>query len=168
MFVALLTRDDTQAKRRFDDIEQLYPDSGDALWSGCLYYYATLQSPSALAYCERLANQFPNDHTAHSNYGWAALDADKFQLAFGEFSKAYQLASSNGNQLTDVQAVDLLWGFTLADYYAGHKKQTRKLIQTIRKQYPTAATVTGLQQMPLLWSPTTMNRIETVLREFPK
>ena len=28
MFVALLSRDDTEAKRRFDDIEQFYPNSG--------------------------------------------------------------------------------------------------------------------------------------------
>lgn len=37
-----------------------------------------------------------------------------------------------------------------------------------RSQYPSAATVTGLQQMPLLWSSTTMSRIETVLREYSK
>jgi tetratricopeptide (TPR) repeat protein len=168
MFISLLARDDTEAKRRFEDIERFYPNSGNTLWSGCLYYYGTLQSSNALSYCERLTNQFPNDHTAHSNYGWAALDANQFQLAFREFSKAYQLVSSNWNQLTDVQVVDLLWGFTLADYYSGDKKQTHKLLQTIRKQYPTAATVTGLQQMPLLWSQTTLNRIETLLREYPK
>ena len=168
MFVALLSRDNTEAKRRFDDIERFYPNSGNALWTGCLYYYGTLQSANALSFCQRLANQFPNDHTAHSNYGWAALDANQFALAMSEFSKAYQLVSSNWNQLTDVQVVDLMWGFTLADYYSGDKKQARKLFEIIRKQYPSAATVTGLQQMPLLWSSTTMSRIEAVLREYPK
>jgi tetratricopeptide (TPR) repeat protein len=168
MFIALLARNNTEAKRRFDDIEQFYPNSGSALSSGCLYYYGTLQSPNALSYCERLTNEFPSDHTSHSNYGWAALDANQFQLALREFSKAYQLVSSNWNQLTDVQVVDLMWGFTLADYYSGDKKQARKLFEIIRKQYPSAATVTGLQQMPLLWSSTTMSRIETVLREYPK
>jgi tetratricopeptide (TPR) repeat protein len=168
MFVALLARNNTEAKRRFDDIEQFYPNSGSALSSGCLYYYGTLQSPNALSYCERLTNEFPSDHTSHSNYGWAALDANQFQLALREFSKSYQLVSSNWNQLTEVQVVDLMWGFTLADYYSGDKKQARKLLEVIRKQYLSAATVTGLQQMPLLWSSTTMSRIETILREFPK
>jgi hypothetical protein len=50
----------------------------------------------------------------------------------------------------------------------GGKKQARKLFEIIRKQYPSATTVTGLRQMPLLWSATTMSRIETVLREYPK
>jgi tetratricopeptide (TPR) repeat protein len=94
-----------------------------------------LQSPNALSYCERLTNEFPSDHTSHSNYGWAALDANQFQLALREFSKAYQLVSSNWNQLTDVQVVDLMWGFTLADYYSGDKKQARKLFEIIRKEY---------------------------------
>ena len=168
MFVSLVARDNTEAKRRFDEIERLYPNSGYALWSGCLYYYATLQSTSALSYCNRLATQFPNNHVAHSNYGWAAIDANQIQVASQEFSKSYDLVSSTFNQLTENQVVDLLWGTTLTEYLSGDKKGTQKLLQVIREKYPTAATVTGLQQMPLLWSPTTMSRIETVLREFPK
>jgi hypothetical protein len=127
-----------------------------------------LQSANSLSYCDRLATQFPNNHTAHSNYGWAAIDANQIQVASREFSKSYDLVSATLNQLTENQVVDLLWGTTLTEYLLGDRKATQKLLQVIREKYPTAATVTGLQQMPLLWSPTTMSRIETVLREFPK
>ena len=125
MFVSLVARDNTEAKRRFDEIERLYPNSGYALWSGCLYYYATLQSANALSYCDRLATQFPNNHTAHSNYGWAAIDANQIQVASREFSKSYDLVSSNWNQLTEIQVVDLLWGVTLTQYLSGDKRDTK-------------------------------------------
>lgn len=168
VYVSLITRNDTEAARRFNELEQFYPNSRDALWSGCLYYYGTQQSANALSVCARLTEQYPNDHTAHSNYGWAALDANNFQLAITEFGKAYDLASPNWSQLTTVQVVDLLWGFTIAEYYSGKTKEAHDLLKIIRKNEPTAATVTGLQQMPLLWSQTTMDRIEAVLSKYPK
>jgi hypothetical protein len=55
----------------------------------------------------------------------------------------------------------------MALYNSGDKKNAGVLIEFIRKNHPAAATVTGLQQLPLLWSTTTMSRIEALLREFP-
>ncbi len=168
VFISLLARDNTEGGRRLDELGRLYPETKTHLFTACLYYYGIEQSTSALPYCARLTDQFPNDHTAHSNYGWAALDANQVQLAYQEFSKAYQLVASDWNKLTEVQVIDLMWGFTIASYYSGDKKDARKLLQTIRKSYPAAATVTGLQQTPLLWSATSMRRIEAILVEFPR
>ena len=168
MYVSLRAHDDTQAGRRFAALDQLYPGTLMTVAAGCLYYYGIGQPANALPYCARQIAMSPTDHTAHSNYGWVALDANQFPLALQEFSQAYKIASPNWNQLTKFQVVDLLWGFTIADYNSGDKKQARKLLETIEHSYPDAATVTGLQQMPLLWSATTMRRIETILVEFRK
>ena len=168
IFYSLITRDNTEAARRFQRLERSYPRSPETLTEGCLYYYGIGQPTSALPYCARMTEQFPSDRTSHSNYGWAALDADQFQLASNEFSTAYKLASADWSKLTEVQSVDLLWGSAMALYSSGDKKSAGQLIQFIRKNHPTAATVTGLQQLPLLWSPITMSRIEALLREFPK
>ena len=59
--------------------------------------------------------------------------------------------------------VDLVWGFAIADYFSGDKKNCRELLKSLRKGYPDALTITGLQQMPLLWSSRTLTRIETIL-----
>jgi tetratricopeptide (TPR) repeat protein len=168
MFVSLRAHDDTQAGRRFESLNQFYPGALVTVSAGCLYYYGIGQPADALPYCARQIAMSPDNHTAHSNYGWVALDANQFPLALQEFSQAYKIASPNWNQLTEVQVVDLLWGFTIAHYNSSNKKEAHKLLDIIRHSYPAAATVTGLQQLPLLWSATTMSRIEAILREFPK
>jgi tetratricopeptide (TPR) repeat protein len=149
-------------------LRKSYPGTLEAAAAGCLYYYGIGQSTDALPYCAQQTDISPNNHTAFSNYGWAALDANQFTLALQEFSKAYKIVSPDVNQLDEYQAVDLFWGFTIAEYSLGNKKEARRFVRTIRKNYPAAATVTGLQQMPLLWSATTMQRIEGILEEFPK
>jgi tetratricopeptide (TPR) repeat protein len=168
IFVSLRAHEDTEAGRRFDSLAQDYPDALITQAAGCLYYYGIGQPQQALAYCARQVTLSPTDHTAYSNYGWAALDANQFDLAQQEFSQAYKIAYPNWNQMDKTQLVDLLWGFTLAEYNSGDKKYAHKLLRVLRTTYPDAATVTGLQQLPLLWSDTTMNRIETILMEWPK
>jgi tetratricopeptide (TPR) repeat protein len=168
IFYSLITRDNTEAARRFQRLERSYPGSSETLTEGCLYYYGIGQPASALPYCAQMTEKFPSDRTAHSNYGWAASDANQFQLASAEFSTAYKLASADWNKLSEIQAVDLLWGCTMSLYNSGNKKDAGALVEFIRKNHPTAATVTGLQQLPLLWSAITMSRIEGLLREFPK
>jgi tetratricopeptide (TPR) repeat protein len=168
VFVSLLGRDHAEAKRRFDELLRLYPETGTTLFQGCLYYYGIGQPASALPFCAQSTAQSPKSHTAYSNYGWAALDANQFQLALQQFSKAYDLVLPEWKTLGEVQVIDLMWGFALAADFSGDKKHAHKLVQEIRKDFPDAATVTGLQKLPLLWSATTMQRIETLLREYPK
>lgn len=146
----------------------LYAGSRETLGTGCLYYYGIGQPNSALPYCAQMTAQFPNDRTAHSNYGWAALDAKQSQVALAEFSTAYKIASPDWNKLTGTQAIDLLWGCAISLYDSGDKKNAGETIRSIRKGYPSAATITGLQQLPLLWSKTTLIRIEALLNEFPQ
>jgi tetratricopeptide (TPR) repeat protein len=167
IFISLITRDHTEAARRFQRLERGYPGSSETLTEGCLYYYGVGQATNALPYCARLTEQSPSFRIAHSNYGWAALDANQFQLAATEFSTAYKLAAADWSKLTEIEAVDLLWGSTMALYNSGDKKDAGVSVEFIRKNHPAAATVTGLQQLPLLWSTITMSRIEALLREFP-
>jgi tetratricopeptide (TPR) repeat protein len=168
IFISLREHDNAEAGRRFSSLEQSHRGELVTESAGCLYYYGIGQSLDALPYCAQQIGMSPNDHTAHSNYGWAALDANQFPLAVREFSQAYKIAYPNWNQLSETQVIDLLWGFAIADYNTGDKKNAHKLVRIIRKNFPSAATITGLQQKPLLWSATTMTRIESILREFPK
>jgi S1-C subfamily serine protease len=168
IFFSLITREETEAARRFELLDHLYAGSRETLGAGCLYYYGIGQPNSALSYCAQMTAQFPNDHIAHSNYGWAALDAKQSQLAFAEFSTAYKIASPDWSKLSETQAVDLLWGCAMSLYDSGDKKNASLMIEFIRKNYPTDATITGLQQLPLLWSKTTITRIEALLKEFPQ
>jgi S1-C subfamily serine protease/Tfp pilus assembly protein PilF len=168
IFFSLITREDTEAARRFELLDRLYAGSRETLGTGCLYYYGIGQPNSALPYCAQMTAQFPNDRTAHSNYGWAALDAKQSQVALAEFSTAYKIASPDWNKLTGTQAIDLLWGCAISLYDSGDKKNAGETIRSIRKGYPSAATITGLQQLPLLWSKSTLIRIEALLNEFPQ
>lgn len=167
VYISLRTHDDTEAARRFASLERDYPNASITEGTGCLYYYGIGQAQQALPYCARSVSLSPNDHTAYSNYGWAALDANQFPLALQEFSQAYKIATPDWAKLNKVQIVDLLWGFALAEYNSGAKKDAHKLVKILRRTYPDAATVTGLQQLPLLWSGTTMSRIEAILTEWP-
>jgi tetratricopeptide (TPR) repeat protein len=167
VFVSLITRDNAEATRKFGRLEQLYPETSVLLSTGCLFYYGVGTASKALPYCARLTDQRPEDRTAHSNYGWAALDAGEVQIASNEFSKAYKLADADWSKLSETQVIDLLWGTALCIDARGDRKGTAELVRFIRKNHPSAATVTGLQQLPLLWSNITMQRIETILREYP-
>jgi S1-C subfamily serine protease/tetratricopeptide (TPR) repeat protein len=168
VFLSLRGHDDTEARSMFDSLEISYPGTLQTENTGCLYYYGVGQALKALPYCLRSTVMSPNDHTSHSNYGWVALDANQFPLALQEFSQAYKIATTNGKQITKIQDIDLLWGTLIASYSMGDRKQAQKLLQTMRSIYPEAATVTGLQEMPLLWSATSMSRIESILMEVPR
>lgn len=163
--VFLRSHDDTSAFRSASRLTEVASGSGEEMYSTCLYNYGVGQSALAISSCTRLTQGFPNDHIAHSNLGWSALDGDQFALASQEFSKAYALVKDKWGTLTSVQIVDLIWGTAIADYYIGDKKDSKKLLQILRKDYPTDLTVTGLQQLPLIWSNKTMTRIELILRE---
>jgi tetratricopeptide (TPR) repeat protein len=129
-----------------------------------LYLYGIGKSVDAVDSCSKSAAAKPKDHTAHSNLAWAALDADQFKLALQEFGAAYDLVKDSWNDLTRTQSTDLIWGFAIAAYYTGDKKNCKKLLQDIKKSDPSLLTVTGLEQLPLVWSRKTTTRIELILR----
>jgi Flp pilus assembly protein TadD len=164
--VLLRSHDYTGAYRSATKLVEVASGSSDELYSTCLYNYGVGQSALAISSCTKLTEVYPNDHTAHSNLGWSALDGDQFTLASQEFAKAYDLVKDKDkwNALTSVQIVDLFWGTAIADYFLRDKKDCKRLLQVLRKNYPEELTVTGLQQLPLIWSNKTMLRIETILR----
>jgi tetratricopeptide (TPR) repeat protein len=165
VMVSLLSHDDMGAWRSASRLNQVAPGTRHEMYASCLYTYGTGQPSVAVANCSRVIQAYPGDHTAHSNLGWAALDADQIALASKEFSQAYSLVKDQWKELPYIQVIDLVWGTAIADYYIGDKKDCKKLLQFLRKDYPTALTVTGLQQLPLIWSAKTMTRIETILRD---
>jgi hypothetical protein len=122
-------------------------------------------SAEAVENCTKSATLTPKDHTAHSNLGWAALDADQFTLAAREFGAPYDLVKDKWNDLQSTQQIDLTWGFAIAAYYTGDKKDCRKLLQNLKSGNPSALTLTGLEQLPLVWSRKTTTRIELIVRE---
>jgi tetratricopeptide (TPR) repeat protein len=164
MFIALMQHDETAAARDYSRLQQV-SSGGEQLGAACLYFYGIGKSAEAVDYCSKSAAATPKQHTAHSNLGWAALDADQFGLAFREFSAAYDLIKDKWNDLKPTQQIDLTWGFAIASYYTGDKKTCRKLLQSLKTTNPSALTVTGLEQLPLVWSRKTTTRIELILRE---
>jgi tetratricopeptide (TPR) repeat protein len=165
MFLALIGHDETAAGRYYSRLSEASNGGSDQLSAACLYYYGIGKSAEAVDSCSKYVTANPNNHTAHSNLGWAALDADQFKLALGEFSSAYNLVKDNWKDLTVTQSIDLIWGFAIASYSTGDKKACRKLLQDIKASDPSMLTITGLEQLPLVWSRKTTSRIEQILRD---
>jgi S1-C subfamily serine protease len=166
LFVALIGHDETAASSHYARLEKISGEgSTQQISAACLYYYGTSKSQLAVDSCRKQATLSPKDHIAHSNYAWAALDADQFNLALTEFGSAYDLVKGNLDSLTQTESVDLVWGFAIASFYTGDKKTCKKLLQDIRKSDPSMLTITGLEQLPLVWSRKTTTRIEEILRD---
>jgi S1-C subfamily serine protease/tetratricopeptide (TPR) repeat protein len=165
MFLALIGHDETAAGRYYSRLSEVSNGGGEQLSAACLYYYGIGKSAEAVDSCSKGVTANPSDHTAHSNLGWAALDADQFTLALREFSSAYNLVKDTWKDLTVTQAIDLIWGFAIASYSTGDKKTCKKLLQDIKASNPSMLTLTGLEQLPLVWSRKTTSRIEQILRD---
>jgi tetratricopeptide (TPR) repeat protein len=165
MFLALIGHDEVAAGRYYSRLAEITPGGSDQLASACLYYYGIGKSAEAVDNCSKSAAANPKSHTAHSNLAWAALDADQFELALQEFGAAYNLVKDTWNDLTRIQTTDLFWGFAIAAYYTGDKKDCKKLLQEMKKSDPSLLTLTGLEQLPLVWSRKTTTRIELILRD---
>jgi len=165
MFIALMQHDETAAGRHYSHLSEVVAGGSEQMAAACLYYYGIGNTAEAVDTCTRSAALTPKDHTAHSNLGWAALDADQFSLALGEFGTAYDLVKDKWSDLKPTQQIDLFWGFAIARYYTGDKKSCRKLLQVLKSSNPSALTLTGLEQLPLVWSRKTTARIELIVRD---
>ncbi len=158
IFVDLLREDLRSASEHFSTLQDSTADPQQVHATGYLYYMAVGQSRMALDECRAVVDAKPHDSTAHSNYGWAALDASEFSLALQEFSKAQNLDQS-GN-ITMLHSVDLLWGLLLANWWVGNETEAKKLhdaLLTAGKQYTETS---ELKKLPLIWSRTDLVRIQ--------
>jgi tetratricopeptide (TPR) repeat protein len=165
MYLALIGHDEVAAGRYYSRLAKLAEGRPEQLSAGCLYYYGIGKSVEAVDTCSKSMAASPKNHTAHSNLGWAALDADQFKLASQQFAAGYDLVKDNWKDLTLTQSIDLIWGFAIASYYTGDKKTCKKLLEEIKKSDSSLLTVTGLEQLPLVWSRKTTSRIELILRD---
>jgi tetratricopeptide (TPR) repeat protein len=165
MFIALIGHDETAAGRYYSRLAEITKGGPELLPAACLYFYGVGKSVEAVDSCSKAVNANAKNHTAHSNLGWAALDADQFKLALGEFSSAYGLVKDDWKNLTQRESIDLIWGFAIASYFNGDKKTCKKLLEDIKSSDPSMLTITGLEQLPLVWSRKTTSRIEQILRD---
>ena len=104
MYLALIGHDDVAAGRYYSRLAKLSEGRPEQLSAGCLYYYGIGKSVEAVDACSKSLAASPKNHTAHSNLGWAALDADQFKLASQEFAAAYDLVKDNWKDLTLTQS----------------------------------------------------------------
>jgi tetratricopeptide (TPR) repeat protein len=162
VFVALADHDRRKADTRLSELRRLAANTPDETLVSCLYYYGTNQAPLAVTACERYVSGNPVQPTAYSNYGWAALDANQFDLALKQFSKAVSLYKDQ--KPTAVQEIDLGWGMIIAKYYSGERRSAIELFQQLEKDYPSATTAEGVQRLPLIWSDTSLTRIQFIER----
>lgn len=168
VFTALVVRNQVTATKRMHALFQSDPNSAGTEGTGCVYYYATGDPTDALADCARSVQLSPDDGSAHDNYAWAALDSSEYELASREFGQAIQKYEAGVKQLNNLQAVDLGWGLIIYWHETGDRDKARSLLRDMRKEHPEAATVDGLTALPLVWSPTTLTRIQEILARYPK
>jgi len=166
VFTALLKRNRRIADERFSALQRTAAGSREAVAASCLYYYGTNQAQLAVPACENSLRGAPENPTAHSNYGWAALDANQFEVAFDQYAEAAKWYKDR--KLTALQTIDLAWGVIIAKYYSGDKKTASEFLQNLRKDYPDSTTVQGLQHLPLVWSDTALIRIQHILDDVQK
>ena len=165
VFSALLNVQRDRAEQRMSELRSKWYDSPAEAAASCLYFYGTDQSSKAVAACERNLFKTPDNPNAHSNYGWAALDANQFNVALDQFYQAVRQYKEK--KLTALQEIDLGWGIVLARYYSGDKKGSSELLNLLRKDYPAAGTLQGIKQLPLVWSDASLLRIKQLLQENP-
>ncbi len=85
IFLDLMVGDFSAATDHFSTLQDSTADPEQIHQAGCFYYLAVAKPRLAMQDCKAIADAEPENRTAHSNYGWAALDADEFALALQEF-----------------------------------------------------------------------------------
>jgi hypothetical protein len=128
--VSFLSHDDMSAWRSATKLNQIAPGSREEMYVSCLYTYGNGQSSLAVANCSRVTQAYPEDNTAHSNLGWAALDADQFTLASKEFAQAYALVKDKWKDLSYVQVIDSCGELPSPSFTAGTKKIAKSYFNT--------------------------------------
>jgi hypothetical protein len=102
----------------------------------------------------------PQSSAAHSNYGWAALEADNFDLALREFSTARELWQ-RGTMADHVHSIEISWGLALANWWAGNEDAAKQVYVTLASSGGHRYTdVSELKKLPLLWPRTQLARIQ--------
>jgi tetratricopeptide (TPR) repeat protein len=133
----------------------------------CLYYYGLNQPKIAAQYCSAMLrkNTSTSDYTPWSNSGYVALDNGNFKEAAADFSSARKIYDASKEKHTVTQELDLSWGLVLSAYYAGDKKDAESLYRDIQRTYPDFSSISGLKQLPLIWSDNTQSLITTMMQQ---
>jgi hypothetical protein len=114
----------------------------------------------ALQDCKAVVDTSPQSSAAHSNYGWAALEADNFDLALRECSTARELWQS-GTMADHFHSIEISWGLVLANWWAGNEDAAKQVYVTLASSGGHRYTdVSELKKLPLLWPRTQLARIQ--------
>jgi tetratricopeptide (TPR) repeat protein len=146
---------------RFQNMSSSLTDSTD-----CLYYYGANQPSLAQLHCAAAVTADENSGTAWSNAGYVALDMGQFATALTDFAKAQKIYSGSTQKHTVTEELDLTWGFLLAAYFTGDRKDSKEIYRQTKKNYPDFSTTAALKQLPLVWSDQTLSLINKAMADF--
>lgn len=158
IFIDLVTGNQQEAMRLHEQLAALSREQQDDA-DDCMYFYAINQASVAESYCASSISSSPESNTTWSNAGYVALDEGQYAQAAHDFSKAKSLYDASTDKHTVTEELDLDWGIAITLYYSGDRKDAKKLYRAIKHDYPDFATLSGLKQLPLIWSDTTQTLI---------
>ena len=131
----------------------------------CLYFYGIDQPSLANPHCQAAINASDKSNVAWSNAGYVALDLGRYDTAMSDFAQAESLYEAANSAHTVTQELDLYWGLLLAGYMAGNKDDAKQLYLEIEKENPDFSSVVKLEQLPLVWSKSTLALMSKVTAE---
>ena len=158
IFVYLLAGDTAGADR----LHAVLQSTGDDDAAECLYFYGSNQAALATNHCAAAIRSNEKTYTSWSNAGYVALDNGDFQSARTYFARASQIFYASKAKHTVTQELDVFWGAITAAYYAGDRKDAKKMYRAVKKTYPQFMTTAALKELPLVWSDRTVALITKI------
>jgi len=164
IFIDLVLDDKQGAKDLYAKLQSKGNGTSDS--TDCLYYYGIDQPAIAKSHCDANASKDDKSHTSWSNAGYVALDLGQYEVALADFAKADKLYEADTAKHTASEEIDLMWGLLTAGYMTGDKKDAKALYLGMKKTYPDFVTVSGLGQLPLVWSTQTRALVGRIAADF--
>jgi tetratricopeptide (TPR) repeat protein len=166
IFVDLLQKKYELAARHFSALQDSAADPLDVFESGCLFYVPVGKPRAAMENCKKVVDSKPDNHTAHSNYAWAALDANEYSLALSEFSFARTLMLADTSSVSEQSMVDLSWGLILANWWSGNEDEAKRIFDLLAANSPSYINLAYVKKLPLVWSDLQLSRIEGAINHW--
>jgi hypothetical protein len=166
VFLDLQLNDFRSAADHFSTLQETTADPRQIDSTGCIYFVVIGQPRSAMNHCKASAEADPANHTAHSNYGWAALDADEFNLALQEFTTARNLVGDG--KIGQASSVDLVWGLLLSNWWTGNETEAKRLYDILASYGNRYTSISEIKKMPLVFSQSQLSRMQSAINKWHK